>query len=270
MDNRISKRLYTIFALFFAITLSVSIYSLVSHQLEKNKAEKDFEKIREVKEYTEQEEKVELVDEKVEDNAKNIHIGNKKWYENLYLENSDMMCWIKQKDANIDYPVMYSNRDSEYYLRRDFYKNYSISGTPFFDIRTPLDEDYDGLKINIIYGHNMKDGTMFSDLKILRDKENIEKAAPIIIETLNNKYEYKIFASLIVKEYTKLSDRIYKKISFKDRDDYDRYIKMLKNTAKNILDDIPNYGDDILLLSTCTSNVERGRLIIFAIKQESR
>ncbi len=263
MDNRFRKKVYNGLMIFFAISLSISIYYLGHHKIEKVKAENDFKAIREAKaENIQSIEKEEIVENEEIDRNYAEQNGLKKWYENLYLENSDMMCWITLEDSGIDYPVMYSN--SEYYLRRNFEKDYSISGTPFFDRRTPLEEENDDIDLNIIYGHNMKDGTMFSDLKLFEKKENIEKAKPIVIETLNNKYEYKIFASLIVKEYTPLSDRIYTKTSFKNEKDYTRYMKMIKRNTRNMIE--TEEKGDILLLSTCSSRVDRGRLIVFAIK----
>ena len=80
---------------------------------------------------------------------------------NLYLENSDMVGWIQIEGTCIDYPVMQTPTDPTYYLKHDFEKNYTDYGCPFMQADCDAIAPSDNL---IIYGHNMKDGSMFADL----------------------------------------------------------------------------------------------------------
>ena len=80
--------------------------------------------------------------------------------ENLFEKNSDMICWIDIEGTKISYPVMYTPNDPEHYLHRDFNGEYSYSGLPFLDSRCDIDKSSN----LIIYGHNMKNSTMFSQL----------------------------------------------------------------------------------------------------------
>ncbi len=168
-----NKSVYKFLAFFLIIILIVSLYLLLSHRYETYSAERNFDSLREVKSSIKNQPSTEAISQdnsgKKESTDENFDsfkgfVEEKRWYENLYSQNNDMMAWIYLGEANIDYPVMYRAKD--YYLRRDFYKNYSISGTPFFDKGTPLRHYDDKSKINIIYGHNMRNGTMFSNLKM--------------------------------------------------------------------------------------------------------
>ena len=78
----------------------------------------------------------------------------------LITENADCIGWLSIDGTTISYPVMHTPSDPQKYLRRNFYGKYSQSGVPFLDGRCDLQNSN-----LIIYGHNMRNGTMFSDLK---------------------------------------------------------------------------------------------------------
>ena len=80
----------------------------------------------------------------------------------LYAQNSDLIGWIEIEGTKIDYPVMQTPDDPEYYLHRDFNREYSASGTPFLDSASVVLPKDNAVTWNwLIYGHNMKFGTMF-------------------------------------------------------------------------------------------------------------
>ena len=85
-----------------------------------------------------------------------------KKFEKLYEKNSDIAGWLTIDGTTIDYPVMYTPDDNDYYLHLDFDKNWSDPGTPFIDTNCrPFDDRTDNV---LIYGHNMKSGIMFREL----------------------------------------------------------------------------------------------------------
>ena len=94
-----------------------------------------------------------------------------KKYKKVYEKNNDLVGWIKIKNTNIDYPVMQTKDDYSYYLKRNFNKKSSIYGTPFVGEGCGINPNSDNV---IIYGHNMKNGTMFADLNKYKDKEFYE------------------------------------------------------------------------------------------------
>ncbi len=84
----------------------------------------------------------------------------------LINKNSDCIGWLRISGTKIDYPVMQTKDNPQYYLRRDFNKQYSYLGTPFMDSR--CDMNYDNNLI--VYGHNMRDGKMLADLLKYRNE----------------------------------------------------------------------------------------------------
>ena len=87
---------------------------------------------------------------------------------NLYLENSDMVGWIRIDGTDIDYPVVQRVDEPNYYLKHDFAGRYTDYGCPFMQADCDALAPSDNL---IIYGHNMKDGSMFADLAKYRSKD---------------------------------------------------------------------------------------------------
>ena len=145
----------------------------------------------------------------------------------LFERNDDCIGWICIPGTNINYPVMHTPNNPQKYLRKDFDGNYSQSGVPFLDARCDSESG-----TAIIYGHNMKNGTQFSDLKKYLNADFRSSHSVIEFETKNG---VRLFAVISVIT-TDIYDEIYNQIN----------------------------PDDTLMLSTCYGNVKSGRLIIIA------
>ncbi len=194
-------------------------------------------------------------------------LGVKRWYLKLSAMNRDIAGWLQFKEANIDYPVMYTPKRPTYYLRKNFDEKYALCGTPFFDYRTDPDDDATSA-FHLIYGHNMGDGTMFSHVIDYTDAESIDEASDIILDMPDHRRNYKLFAAMQLQEYTALSDRFYNKLSIKNKKDFDEYIQFLRRVAVTSPNFKPLYGDDILVLSTCSKRIARGRYVLIAIYRQ--
>ena len=165
-----------------------------------------------------------LIDESV---AEETPIGQN--LSKLFAMNADCIGWLCIPGTAVDYPVMHTPENPQKYLRRNFYGEYSQSGVPFLDGRCSL--DCDNL---IIYGHNMKNGTMFSDLKRYAD-QSFRSEHPIIeLVTAGGKQIYTVSDIRI----TDTSDKWYSEIN-------------------------PKSGR-FLTLSTCYWNSKNGRLLVIA------
>lgn len=92
----------------------------------------------------------------------------------LFEQNRDYIGWLCIPGTTLDYPVMHTPDALLKYLRRDFFGNRSQSGVPFLDWRCTLTDDN-----LILYGHNMKSGTMFAGITAYRD-QNYRDAHPVI------------------------------------------------------------------------------------------
>lgn len=147
----------------------------------------------------------------------------------LITENADCIGWLSIDGTTISYPVMHTPSDPQKYLRRSFYGQYSQSGVPFLDGRCNLQSTN-----LIIYGHNMRNGTMFSDLKKYVNRDFLNAHRTVKFETANGVQTFTVTEVL----KTNTADPWYNRITSED-------------------------GRQ-LILSTCYGSGKDGRLLIIA------
>ena len=107
-----------------------------------------------------------------------------------------MVGWIQIEGTSIDYPVMQTPADPTYYLKHDFEKNYTDYGCPFMQADCDALAPSDNL---IIYGHNMKDGSMFGGLKKFKDREYFEEHGSFELLTPGGDYKLTAVAVLVIE-----------------------------------------------------------------------
>ncbi len=122
-------------------------------------------------------------------------------YGGLYSQNEDMVGWIRIEDTKINYPVMQSMEEPNFYLKHGFDKKYSDYGCPYIQENCDVERPSDNL---VIYGHNMKDGTMFADLMKFKDKSFWERHKTISFDTLTDRYDYEVIAVFKTVVYRKV------------------------------------------------------------------
>lgn len=121
----------------------------------------------------------------------------------LFEQNSECIGWLCIPDTAVNYPVMHTPRNPQKYLRMNFYGEYSQSGVPFLDYRCSLD----GGNL-LIYGHNMKNGTMFGELKSYTDPAFCADHPTIEFQTADGLFRYTVSEVKI----TDTSDKWYEDI----------------------------------------------------------
>jgi sortase B len=213
-------------------------------------------------------------DETGEDILVDVTVGEHnqifKKYLSLYLENTDFIGWLKIDDTDIDYPVMYTPDDMEYYLHKNFDKEYSYAGTLFIDTNcSPVDEVSDNI---IIYGHNMKAGTMFHDLLDYEDEEFYNNHKYITFDTLTGEGTYEVIAAFRTKIYSDDDTEHYNYYNFfnaANEDEFNEYVNNAKFNTPYYIGTTASYGDKLITLSTCAYHTTNGRYIVVAKKIES-
>lgn len=176
-------------------------------------------------------------------------------FQNLHNENNDYLFWLYIPKTKIDYPVMMS-RDNKDYLHSSFYKEKLYAGTLFIDALSSKRENQDNL---IVYGHNMKDGSMFGTLKKWRDGKYFHEHKFIEIYTEKEKRVYLIFA---VREVSSNMDLLHYKL---DGFTNEEYIQDARNNHIHFREFEDQYkNNQIMTLSTCMSN-DAKRLILNAV-----
>lgn len=187
-------------------------------------------------------------------------------YEPLWEKNPDYFGWLKIDDTVINYPVMYTPKDSEYYLHRDFYGDYSESGMLFIDGDCRTDSNY-----LLIYGHHMNSGAMFGTLPSYGDYDFWKSHYVIHFNDRYQKNNYKVFAAFYAKVYDESDKTHFKYYEWKDlsaESSFNEYIENVKSMSVYDTGITPTYGDEIIALSTCNYHTKDGRFVVVAVKQK--
>ena len=183
----------------------------------------------------------------------------------LQKENEDVKAWIKINDTNINYPVVQAN-DNDYYLYRNYKKENSNYGSIFIDSNSNIENPNSNI---IMYGHNMKDGSMFKDLLKYADEEyyNNHKYIEFVTNTSSSTYEIiAVFKSRIFYKNEKNVFRYYQCTNLNNEQDYNYYVNNCKELSLYDTGVNAEYGEQIITLITCEYSSENGRMVVVAKK----
>ncbi len=184
-------------------------------------------------------------------------------YADIYAANSDFIGWITIDDTAIDYPVMQSKDDPNFYLKHSFEKSYSDYGVPYVQEDCAVDLS-DNL---VIYGHHMNNGTMFSDLCKYTDKDFYESHKIIRFDTLDDFGSYEIIAVFKTVAYSEQGFKYYHFVDAHSETEFNEYVSKCKELALYDTGITAEYDDKLITLSTCEYSQTNGRLVIVAKKK---
>lgn len=183
-------------------------------------------------------------------------------YSALYAANPDTIGWLKIDGTRIDNVVMFAPNEYEKYIHTDFYGKYSYRGCLY------VDENCDILHSDniIIYGHHMKDGTMFGDLVEYMDKSFYEKHRTFTFDTIYEKHTYEVVAAIKTKIPPESSNvfRYYRYTGVNDTDMFYQYVQFINSNKLYDTGIKLQEGDKLLTLSTCAYHTQNGRFIVVA------
>ena len=187
-------------------------------------------------------------------------------YARLLEQNADFIGWIQIEGTPISYPVMYTPDDPEYYLHRNFDKEYEYSGLPFVDGSCSLDPRSTNV---IVYGHNMKSDTMFSHLLDYQDESFYKEHPYITFNTIYGDAQYEIVSVILARALYEDEEgfRYYGMIDAASQEEFDEYMANIHAMELYDTGVDASYGDQLLTLSTCEYSQENGRLAIIAKKR---
>lgn len=188
-------------------------------------------------------------------------------YKDIYLKNKDFVGWITIDDTEIDYPVVQTLDDEEYYLRRDFEGNYNIAGTLFLDRQSSFKLPSDNM---IMYGHHMHNGTMFKGLLKYEDEDYYKEHKYITFDTINGNATYEVIAAYRTQIYSEDSNefKYYEFHNALSAEDFDDFIDNSKKLTPYTIDCSAKIGDKLLTLSTCAYHSSNGRYVVIAKRIE--
>ena len=187
-------------------------------------------------------------------------------YQKLYEENSDFAGWLTIPGTGIDYPVMQAvPESSDFYLTHNYNGEEDINGSIFLDSRNDFEQQDDNL---IVYGHNMKSGLMFGELKNYLDEAFVNEHRTIVFNTIYEKAQYEVVAVCLSKVAQEGEEgfRYYDFVNAGNEKSFRQYLKNIKKMNVISGDIDLSYGDKLLTLSTCNNYTEDGRLFLVAKK----
>lgn len=183
-------------------------------------------------------------------------------YADIYAANNDFVGWITIPGTNIDYPVMQTVDNPNFYLKHSFEKSYSDYGVPYVQEDCSID-----LSDNtVIYGHHMKNGTMFSDLCKFESEDFYAEHKTVSFDTLGGYGDYEIIAVFKTVAYSEQGFKYYHFVGAHDEAEFNAYVEKCKELALYDTGVTAEYGDKLITLSTCEYSQTNGRLVVVAKK----
>lgn len=251
-----NKKMYIAVICTFSFLLTVSSGFLIKHYIDSEKQAEMYDNLIET---------VEKIDTEKDTMTYSQDKSFLSDYQALYLQNNDIVGWIKIEDTKINYPVMQSKDNPNFYLKHGFDKSYTDYGCPYVQENCDVDIPSDNL---IIYGHNMKDSSMFSGLMMYTDKSFWESHKTIRFDTLTEKCNYEVIAVFKTVVYTDSPEsfKYYQFINADTRDEFNAYITKCKELALYDTGVTAEYGDKLITLSTCEYSRNNGRMVVVAKK----
>ena len=186
----------------------------------------------------------------VSKDADDVEVAFKK----LRKKYPDVKAWIYSKGTIINYPVA-QGRDNEWYLHHILDGQWNGAGTLFIDRNNekPFKEF-----LTVIYGHHMRDGSMFGSLVKYRDQEYYKKHKVMKIYTPKTNYEFHVIGSCTIPGN---SERY--KFDFNDDNEKQEYLDWIDKNTETICDEHATVDDRIVMLSTCTYEFDDARFVLF-------
>lgn len=188
-------------------------------------------------------------------------------YQSPVQENSHLAAWLMIEGTEVDYPVLYTPDDPEYYLRKAFDGSYALSGSLFIG----ADCFPDGTNI-IIYGHKMKNGTMFGNLDSYADEDYARAHPKITYDLIQPDGSYKrLTFEVMAAFYSRVYNvdetdvfRYYYGTDLSDPKNFQYYVEEAMSASLYDLGVTAEYGNRLLTLSTCSYHTEDGRFVVVA------
>lgn len=233
------------------VIIAFSLYQIGSILHEYHQGTKEYNEIAELAEVKE------IAPKDKNDDSVSIDVN----FDALRKKNKDVKAWLYSKDTVINYPVV-QGKDNQYYLYRMVNGEWNGKGSLFIDYR--VDKPFKDFN-TIIYGHRMKDGSMFHDLIKYRDKSYFKKHKTMSLMTPKHRYDVKIFGVVTIP-----ADSDKYKTDFADKAEKKAYIDWIKENSEIDTGVKASAKDKIVMLSTCTYEFDNARLVVYGKLMERK
>ncbi|MDO4168827.1 MAG: class B sortase [Lachnospiraceae bacterium] len=185
--------------------------------------------------------------------------GVKVDFEKLKKINSQVIGWLYGKDTKINYPITQAE-DNDYYLTHTFERKTNSSGCLFLDYNNMMNFKDDN---SVIYGHHMKNGTMFAGLAEYKEQSYYNSHKTMLLLTPGRDYNVNIFAGYVTDE-----DDAAWQLSFDSDDEKKEWISKVKQKSCFTSEITPKENDHILTMSTCSYEFDDARFVLFGVLEK--
>lgn len=191
-------------------------------------------------------------------------------YRVLKEENPDLAGWLYIEDTRIDYPVLQTLWDEEYYLHRDFYGKENKNGCLILDNSSMAGRAAEGNVL--IHGHNMNTGAMFGELDLYQKEDYGREHARICFDTLYEEREYELMAVFYSEVYEADYDgfKFYNFFLARDEEEFNNWYENVMAHSLYTTGVTAAYGDEFIILSTCSYHTKEGRFVVVGRRLEMR
>jgi sortase B len=202
-----------------------------------------------------------VIDEKTGEKSKDQEADKQTFsdqYKQILEINENVIGWINIPETTVNYPIV-KGEDNSFYLNHSIEDKKTSRGSIFMDYRNFGDEQ----DVNrVLYGHNMKDGSMFHDIMAYKNSSFFDQHPYIQCYSLEEPITWQIFSVYIASATDDVAQ-----ITFKNEDEYSRYLKQIKKQSKYDTGVEVTQGDQILTLVTCTYENNDARVIVHAVRK---
>lgn len=248
MKRRFKRIFFGAILLVGLILIGVSGYNILSQQMDYNKSNELYSQLE--------------LDNVVK------YVPGDNWYKLAKVDldsvkkiNSDVIGWIFFENEDISYPILYSGDDSTY-LRKTLEGGSATAGSIFLEGKNnpDLEDSY-----SIIYGHNMKNMSMFGKLKLYnRDDKYYDEHQFFQIFVDGAVHRYQIFSYETVGD-----DSFLYKIGYEPGEDFLKFINQIRGLSMRTTDIEVKEDDKVISLSTCSTSGDEYRFVVNAVRVDS-
>lgn len=261
--KKMARHLLTFIIILCVAAAAYMGWKIIQTQLEYRRGEEGLEAIYQV---MEEAVPIQIEEENGEEEQEEPWEVRRQRYMALYEQNQDVCGWIRVKGTVIDYPVMHTPEDPEYYFHRDFEGNYSSYGMIFIDGDCRLDGTSPNL---LIYGHHMRNGSMFAAIEDYDNTEFWPSHPQIQFDTLEEAGIYEVIAAFKLPA-AQLDEDFKTLLLAEDQEDFERLMEQLKVWRLYDTGVEAEWGDRLITLTTCEYTQADGRFFVVARKMDSQ
>lgn len=180
-------------------------------------------------------------------------------FQELHKTNDEIFAWIQIPDTNVDYPILQSRVDDNFYLHKNIKGEYDFAGSIYTQSCNTINLTD---RVTVAYGHNMRNGSMFADLHKFKDKDFFDKHSKFYVYTKDRKLTYQVVSAYVYDDR-----HIMNSFNFAEDDVFQEYIDYIQNprsVTKNVREKLHHklsLNDRIITLSTCLNSGD-GRFLL--------